>query len=429
MAAPSINKSTAEALLIWFAIVGFWPAYLIGGLYVLGSVIGWAVFAIVALRIFVEGKYTINPVPVLVWVWVAAMLMMEVALLIGHSEWSLGIAKTIKSSIGWAKGWALMALFIALGATLKIDFRLLTRGVCITSMLAIPFFIIGVLMFAVGGPDVLFVSPLQAVGPGPEFFELRFFGLNPESGRPRWFFFTPWAPAAGLLSCLFVVICLQEEDAKWRIAGVAGCLLICLASQSRAGLAIMLLVLSFLLVYRRLGLARSLIALGVAIPIVGLLGYPLIEGILDFIQGVKDSRPDSTRVRSALAEIALQRWQLEAPVWGHGIVERGPKIVEHMPIGTHHSWYGLLFTKGFVGAVSLAVPLLLTLIYLILSAHESRQALAALGLVLVLLMYSFFENIEILVYLYWPALLYIGYALQPLNSHSRRSSGLAKVST
>ena len=28
----------------------------------------------------------------------------------GHLAWGLGLKQTIKSSIGWAKGWALLAL-------------------------------------------------------------------------------------------------------------------------------------------------------------------------------------------------------------------------------------------------------------------------------------------------------------------------------
>ena len=44
-------------------------------------------------------------------------------------------------------------------------------------------------------------------------------------------------------------------------------------------------------------------------------------------------------------------------IWGHGTVERGPHIVEYMPIGSHHTWNGLLFVKGMVGYAGLAVPM------------------------------------------------------------------------
>ena len=48
-----------------------------------------------------------------------------VALWAGHMNWGLGVGKTIKSTIGWAKGWALLALFPAAGAILQEDALLL----------------------------------------------------------------------------------------------------------------------------------------------------------------------------------------------------------------------------------------------------------------------------------------------------------------
>lgn len=420
MAARPIDQNTLEEKIIRLGIVGFWPVYLVGGLYVLGAVIGWTVLAIVLLRWFVEGAEAFNSPPVLSYLWVVGMLLLALALLISHNNWNLGPGQTVKSFIGWMKGWALLALFICLGSVIKINTAHISRAVCITAFAAIPFFLISLTVYVFGGPEVLLVSPLQAVGgPGPEYFEIRFFGLNPETGMPRWFFFAPWAPAAGLLGCLFMVISLQEQHALWRNLGVLGCVLMVVCSQSRAGLAIILMIVPILLVLKYIRFSYSLAALGLLLPLVFLLGSPLIEGIIDLLQQVKDSRPGSTRVREALAEIALQRWSSEAPIWGHGIVEPGPKIVEHMPIGTHHSWYGLLFTKGLLGAIGLAVPLLCTFVYLFIAAQRSVHAVAGFGLILVISLYSFFENLEILAYLYWPALLWIGFCLNPCNDEPK----------
>lgn len=422
MASRPYHPRSSEELVIYVGILAIWPAYFVGGLYVLGSVIGWLLLGLVALRQFVQGDHRRFKTPLLSWIWIVAMTIMLVALIIGHSQWSLGLGKTVKSSIGWAKGWALIALFIYIGSTVKFDHRLVINAVCKTSAMAIPFFMIGLIIFAIGGPQSLFISPLKAVGgPGPEFFELRFFGLNPENGRPRWFFFTPWAPAAGLVSCLFVILCAQETNSRWRILGCLGCALICLASQSRAGMAIFFCILPGLFFLRTIGIGYTMLLGSLMLPVFGLLALPVIEWGLDGIQSIKDARPDSTRVRSALAEIAVQRWADEAPIWGHGIVERGPKVVEHMPIGTHHSWYGLLFTKGITGAIALAVPMLMTLTYLFFMIFRYGSGFAAMLLVLVIGLYSFFENLEILVYLYWPALIYIGHAINPeKNSRSRR---------
>ena len=178
-------------------------------------------------------------------------------------------------------------------------------------------------------------------------------------------------------------------------------------------MAIFFCILPGLFFLRTIGIGYTMLLGSLMLPVFGLLALPVIEWGLDGIQSIKDARPDSTRVRSALAEIAVQRWADEAPIWGHGIVERGPKVVEHMPIGTHHSWYGLLFTKGITGAIALAVPMLMTLTYLFFMIFRYGSGFAAMLLVLVIGLYSFFENLEILVYLYWPALIYIGHAINP----------------
>ena len=162
-----------------------------------------------------------------------------------------------------------------------------------------------------------------------------------------------------------------------------------------------------------------LIIIGVITCLFLLAAEAIYDWIYTLYSDIKAARPDSTRVRSALANIAVQRWETEAPIWGHGIVERGPKIVEFMPIGTHHSWYGLLFVKGIVGLLALAIPLVFTALYLLLTSYHSPMSPSAFCMVMVLVCYSFFENLEILAYLYWPALLWIGMALNPKKSGAR----------
>jgi len=134
------------------------------------------------------------------------------------------------------------------------------------------------------------------------------------------------------------------------------------------------------------------------------------DAIDDATQAFINARADSSRVRAALARMAYHRWETEAPVFGHGAVERGPHLVEFMPIGSHHTWHGLLFVKGAVGFVALAVPLAWSFFELLAKAQRDPVARAALGVVLVLVFNSFGENLEILAYLAWPGLLVMGIA-------------------
>jgi hypothetical protein len=157
-----------------------------------------------------------------------------------------------------------------------------------------------------------------------------------------------------------------------------------------------------------------------------LLLTPAAQGILDWIDAtlnsVKSMRADSTRARELLGDIAVYRWWNEAPIWGHAIVERGPHAVEFMPIGSHHTWYGLLFVKGIVGAIALAIPLLWSLIeFAILAFTRSAAGRIAFAMVLLMTFYSIGENLEILAYLIWPGLIVMGIAARELKEASAQS--------
>ncbi len=412
MATRILNKTTLEEKLIWYGLVLTYPCYLFGCLYLLGSVIGWMLFALALLRAYVEGYNPFRAVAPAVWLWVLGMLLMLVALIIAHLERQLGFGQTLKSSIGWAKGWALLALFPLLGSMISIRPEIIVRGVCCIALWSIPFAAVGLLFYVAGQGGNLYLSPLAAVGGPLEAFQVSLYGLNPETGMARWSFIGPWAPAAGLLSCYYLVICLQEKNTKWFLLGIFGSLVMCILCQSRAGWAIWILIIPCAIGLRFCYSPYVLFAIGVLIPTIFLLGQPIIEWVFDSYTQIKESRPDSTRVRGSLARIALQRWESEAPIWGHGIIERGPKIVERMPIGTHHTWYGLLFIKGAIGLVALALPLFFTALCLFVTQHKSTISKTGFLLIIVTVCYSFFENLEILAYLYWPVLLWIGIALK-----------------
>jgi len=147
---------------------------------------------------------------------------------------------------------------------------------------------------------------------------------------------------------------------------------------------------------------------------------PLLGFAESFATRFREARADSSRVREALAGIAVNRWRSEAPIWGHGQVEAGPHLVEYMMIGSHHTWYGLLFVKGAVGLVAMAIPLLFSLIYFFVKATRTEEGRVALSIMLLLFLYTFGENLEVLAYLIWPGLLFIGIASKDVISSPKR---------
>ena len=411
MAAPADHPQTLAERLITGTITGTWLLWLVGGLYIAGPALGW-LLAFLAFGQIYLGRKSLSAVPATVWLWMAGMAAMLIILWIGHANFSLGTGQTIKSSIGWAKGWALIALFIFAGAVLDIRTEVLARAVCrlgMWTLLILPVFIVAPF---IGLPETLWVSPLRIVGgSGPEYFAATLYTIEPGAGTPRWQFFAPWSPAAGMVAVIYIFIAAKEQQLAWKFVGIAGFLAIALLSQSRLALVAVAVIAPVVWASGKVGRAWLWWLGAPAVLFVGLFGMEIVSIIEGLAADFSSARADSSRVRAALGRIALERWENEAYWFGHGIVENGPHLVEYMPIGSHHSWYGLLFVKGVLGAFALAVPLIASLFLLARKAPGSALARTGFALILALVLYSFGENLEILAYLYWPALILIGKSL------------------
>lgn len=416
MVAPTDPRYNAAEKVIATAIKSTWILWAIGGLYVAGPVLGWTLFGMALWRYYSAPNQPPEArppvVPLVVWLWLLGMLVMLVALWAGHSNFALGTGQTIKSTIGWAKGWALIALFIFVGATMRIRPEVIYRAICQLgkqTLWLLPLFIAAPF---VGLPGTLWVSPLKAIGgPGPEYFSTVLYTIEPGVGTPRWQFLAPWSPAAGMMAVIYMLCAIEERDTKLKVIGIIAGLAIALLSQSRLALVALAVVwpmaYGFVLIRRPvLWFAAAPLSLGI-----GLFAVSLMEKLTDFQAQFAGARADSSRVRSTLGRIAVERWRNEAPIFGHGVVERGPHLVEYMPIGSHHSWFGLLFVKGIVGLFALAVPLIATLVVLAVRASTYPHARVGLSMAIILGLYTFGENLEILAYLFWPALILIGAGL------------------
>ncbi|RBP51420.1 O-antigen ligase domain-containing protein [Arenicella xantha] len=393
--------------------------YLIGALYLVAPLVGWTLAA--ALLTQIASPLSINPTRQqakqnahwLIILWCCSAILLEIALIVGHVDFNLGFGKIIKSTIGWAKGWALLSLFIVLGYAFQIRYRLVCRAACIVGLLALivtPFL---VLAYVLGLPDFLYVSPLKIFGgAGAEFFTVILYEIDPGNGAPRWRFFAPWAPAVGFVANIYFLCAWFEKDQKWRAIGLAGNAIMIVLAASRMGMIVMLLVPIAVWGLSRLTRPWVIISACVGLLILAVFSDPIFHTITSILDDIKGARADSTRVRATLGNIALYRWESEAYWFGHGVVERGTHLVEFMPIGSHHNWYGLLFVKGMVGLLSFLVPFALTTLTLLVKAQYQVSARLGLGMCLILGFFSMSENIEALAYMTWPAWLLIGAGLR-----------------
>ena len=215
-----------------------------------------------------------------------------------------------------------------------------------------------------------------------------------------------------MIGDMIFVLALWEPDRRFKAIGLVASVVMCLMTMSRMAILFLVFFPPVLWLLGRLarpGLhaAGALLSLGFSVAAETVIGE--IRGGVD---AFRSARADSTRVREALGRIAVDRWWDEARVWGHGIVERGPHHVEFMPIGSHHTWFGLLFVKGAVGVVALALPMIWTFCEMILLAQIDSRGRLGLSILLMLVFYSAGENLEILAYLFWPGLVLLGDAFR-----------------
>ncbi|WP_434289907.1 O-antigen ligase family protein [Celeribacter sp. SCSIO 80788] len=417
-----MTPQTLPERIVWSTIVWTWPLYALGALYVIGPVLAWSLAGLACLSLYLgpamrdDLRATGAPPPIVI-AWCVAMVVMLIALWVGHLNWEMGIKQTIKSTVGWAKGWALMALFPLAGAVLPLRREVVIRAQCKLGLWTLCVTPVLIAAPYLGLPERIWTSPLKAVGgPGPEYFSVFFFTYDPSSWTPRWQFFAPWSPFAALLGVCTVLFALEEKHRGWRAAGMAAGVIMILASKSRMGLVglvgctlgprLMPLVL-------RSWAWAALAALVASLAVTGQgLARTLGAGVMAF----KSARADSTRVRATLQRIAYERWQEEAVWFGHGRVQPGPHLVEYMPIGSHHTWFGLLFVKGVVGFLAFLVPLVWQVALAVQDAARGPRGRLPLGLCLVIALLSFGENIEIETYLLWPALLMLGIHARELRS-------------
>ena len=402
--------------MVYWTILLTWPLYAIGALYVVGPVLAWGLAGFIAVTLYCAplirpDMKAVLP-PTIVWLAFFCMLGMLVVLWIGQFNNGFSTGQMIKASIGWAKGWALFPLFLMIGACLCIRMEVLVRAHCVLglhTLILIPLFILAP---KIGLPEKIFTSPLRVVGgPGPEYFSVFLYTIDPANGMPRWQFFTPWSPFAGLIGVITVICALEEKNRFWMVCGLLAGVAMVLMTKSRMSIVGLVVCTALPRGLPLLLKPWALFAAGLVSAAMVVVGDRVMTVLSDAQTHFREMRANSTRVRDALKRIAKERWASEDYWFGHGNVETGSHVTEFMLIGTHHTWYGLLFVRGATGAILFAIPVIATLIALSLYVMRSERGRLPLAVLLALLLVSFGGNLETQFYIVWPALVIIGAGL------------------
>ncbi len=418
----TIKPQNLEEKLVWYTIIGTYGLYFLGAQYIWVGALAWFLTLYLCKRLWEQTEYTPIAekitIPAVIWVWIICILIMGLALIMGHLDFNLGDFQLISSLNDFAKSTASLALFPLIGC-LKIRPKLICRAACIICLQSL--ILIGILYLGIALhlPPIEYTSPLHNIGRGNInyysvfLFESGFDPLAPRNNEIRLSLFTPWAPALGLVGNVYFFLGSQESNRKWRWIGMISAIAMILASVSRSAIICLpsVLLLNWILtVFTR---PVTQISLGIVSFLAGLFSPTLINSLEAFEEGFTKARSGSSKVRRVLREIEIDRWWKEAPIWGHGMPEiPGPKTVEHMPIGSHDTWCALLFIKGLVGFVAMAVPFLWSFIDLIIKVQKSKTARVGLSILLVLFIFTFSEGLETLAFTFWPGLVMMGIAFK-----------------
>jgi hypothetical protein len=419
----SIKPQNLPEKLVWYYIIGTYPIYLLGGQFVCATFLAIFLTFNLLKKLWnqtedtpIEEKIIISPSA---WVWIVAILVVEIALIGGHLDFDLGIGQILKSSLNWYRNWGLFASFILAGhltGHLNIRAKIIYRAICIFCLQSLLIVIICILAQALKIPIYYYVSPLKAFGGVSDSYIVYLFYVV-DDNLPRLQLFAPWPPALGLIGNIYFCIAQQEMNKKWRLLGMAGAVAMVFGSVSR--LAIVCLPLILVAGWILSNLVRPWVhfLVGFVSTLLGIVSSKLISFLDSFKDQFNQARSGSSEIRARLRRMAKDAWLNEAPIWGHGRLEdKGSAYLAFKPIGSHHFWFGLLYTHGVVGCVALAVAFLWSFIDLLIKAQTNENAKVGLNIILVLFFFTFAENLETLAYIAWPGFLILGIAFKESSS-------------
>ena len=406
---------------IWFQSLFIYPIYLSGTLLIfnvleLWILVGYAFFW--QIKLSVETTNRINSIdirqwrsiPPLIWGWLISMILMGVTVLIGLYENGYNSSDMMRSAIGWMGNWSLLGIYPVLGYLLPIRSVVIYRSACVIaaqSLIAIPI-CYGAYLLKL--PGIIYLSPLEKILPhGKVYYWISWYVREVDSSGIRLVLFTPWGPALGLIGCIFFFYALEEKNPVWKWLGIVGSLAMVITSVSRGAYLFLPATVAIGWAVKNLSFIQLQLSLGTSCFLGGLGSALLFDRFQEFLEGVKSSRKSSSQLRGEIERVALDRWT-NSPIFGHGKQMKGPEFLKDMPIGSHHTWIGLLFTQGLIGFCLFATPVVCSLIGLSLKAKSNPIAHTALKVLIVIVFASFSDNIEKLAYLYWSAFLLIGIA-------------------
>jgi len=343
-----------------------------------------------------------------VWSWFSIGLSQAAAAILNGI--AIGdIAEGLATAAGFGVvGWIFGGLAIAAGAACHLND---VRSVRAISWVGGYIVILAAIAFLgrLAGRDELYIWPtpfglLLPSSPSVTFYTAALVFQTEETlgeATTRLVLFFPWATALGLGGLAIAFISTLERNLWWRLIGFAGGVIGVVFSWSRIAIAT-LVVVGALLAFLRLPLLGRLTVIGVALAVLfalPLYGIDPLEQLSKVQDSVNGARAGSSLARELIYEKSWEGF-LQSPIIGHGWIGESVHRKEILPIGSHSTIYGLLYTGGFPTLSAFLMAMLLTLAALIwrfmsVDADDPLRAriLVGLGLALCLVTYCRYESL------------------------------------
>jgi hypothetical protein len=409
----SIKPCNLPETLIWYYIIGTYAIYYMGGLYLFAPLLAIFLTGYLFRKWWIQDPDTPEKekvhISIPAWVWLVCMAIISIAVIVGGIEADLPASKIIFTLVNrWFKTFVLMALFPLIGH-LQIRCELVYRAACIFCIQSLVLVAIFSLLSTLFDTSIYsYVSPLEKFGGGSLYYEVKLFGSVIDVSEKRLQMIAPWPPALGLVGNIFFCLCLQEKNLKFKILGMAGASALVISSVSRAAIVCLPLIPLLSWTLSNFMKPSILFLFSGSLLSASLFLSEIQQKIDSFTSSIKEYRGGSTKARDLLKQLAFDGWK-ESPVWGHGgMTANGPASVGYRGIGSHHTWYGVLYAYGIVAAIPLAIAFAWSLFDLITKVRTHKNAVVGICILFVLLVFSSVDNIDTLAYLYWPGLLMLG---------------------
>lgn len=323
-------------------------------------------------------------------------------------------------------GWVLLGIALVVGKRYRLNSAGVVRGVCILGLYITVLGVLALSFAAFTTTDRLSIrSPVAFLLPQtlPSVvtnFTLQFFISEETMGKivPRLILFYPWSVCLGFAGLAIFFIALQERNRGWKSVGLLGSSVALLGSMSRASVvafAAGVVVYVFRRMRARSQYAAVTLTLLFAVPVL-ISGLKLSDVIAGANRSVTDLREGSTDARD-MGYAESWKGFFRSPVIGNGWPGELLSDTIPMRVGTHSTFYGVLYTGGLLTFLPFCLAFGATLMQLFIRTRSgSGQTCAGLAIGLGLLVLTYGEGIYSFPLSVLFAFCWMGSALNPVET-------------